>query len=113
LFRFLIVLGVAAGVPLRFLVDRLVRRLLFAHVGGAFVLGFLAGLPAGEPEQAASVGVCAAGVLVTYLFVGRRTRDLWRRGDVLPLMSFVAVSVMSGIGAAVAGLAVSTIVLPP
>jgi CrcB protein len=107
----LVALGAAAGAPLRYLLDRLVR----AHTGDVFpwgtftvnlagsaLLGFLLALPAGGSVQAwAGTGLC--GALTTYSTFGYETLRLAEDGARAHALLNAAGSILAGLGAATCG----------
>ncbi|TDE58461.1 fluoride efflux transporter CrcB [Nonomuraea mesophila] len=111
----LVVLGAAVGAPLRYLVDRAVQArhdtvfpwgTLTVNVAGSLVLGFLAGLPAGDGVMAlAGTGFC--GALTTYSTLGYETVRLVEEGARLHAVANALASVLAGLGAAYCGVALA------
>jgi CrcB protein len=123
----LVAVGAAVGAPLRYLVDRALNgrhgsRLpwgtLAVNVAGSFLLGMLAAGSLRTPAPVmAAVGTGFCGTLTTYSTFGYETVRLWheRAGRYAVgwyAVGNVAVSVGSGLGAAVLGAAVAQAVLP-
>jgi CrcB protein len=109
----LVALGAAVGAPLRYLVDRAVQArhdslfpwgTLAVNVAGSFLLGLLAAttMHTSAPVMAAlGTGLC--GALTTYSTFGYETvRLLQERARFYAVLN-VTVSVVAGLGAAVAG----------
>ncbi|WP_246091053.1 fluoride efflux transporter CrcB, partial [Nonomuraea deserti] len=111
----LIVLGAAAGAPLRYLVDRAVQArhdtvfpwgTLTVNVAGSALLGFLAALPAGDGVMAlAGTGFC--GALTTYSTFGYETVRLLEEGARFHAVANALVGVLAGLGAAYCGVALA------
>lgn len=111
----LIVLGAAAGAPLRYLADRAVQArhdtvfpwgTLTVNVVGSALLGFLAALPAGDGVMAlAGTGFC--GALTTYSTFGYETVRLMEEGARFHAVANAVASVVAGLGAAYCGLALA------
>ncbi|MEO3804623.1 fluoride efflux transporter CrcB [Nonomuraea sp. B1E8] len=111
----LIVLGAAVGAPLRYLVDRAVQArhdtafpwgTLTVNVAGSALLGFLAGLPAGDGVMAlAGTGFC--GALTTYSTFGYETVRLVEEGARFHAVANAVASVLAGLGAAYCGVALA------
>ncbi len=108
----LVALGAAVGAPLRYLTDRAVRArfggafpwgTLAVNVAGSFLLGLLAGLPAG-PAATALLGTGFSGALTTYSTFGWETLALLRDGARGRAAANALGSVLAGLGAAYAGL---------
>lgn len=110
----LVVLGAAAGAPLRYATDRLVQSrhdsgfpwgTFTVNVVGSFVLGLVFGTTA-SPAVIALVGTGFCGALTTYSTFGYETVQLAAgRGALLATFNAVG-SVVAGLGAAGLGLAV-------
>ncbi|TDD18784.1 fluoride efflux transporter CrcB [Nonomuraea diastatica] len=111
----LIVLGAAAGAPLRYLMDRAVQArhdtvfpwgTLTVNVAGSALLGFLAALPAGDGVMAlAGTGFC--GALTTYSTFGYETVRLVEEGARFHAVTNALASVLAGLGAAYCGVALA------
>ncbi len=110
---FLVVLGAAVGGPMRYLTDRFVQSrhssllpwgTLTVNVFGSFVLGLVTGLPAG-PTVLAAVGTGFCGALTTYSTFSYETLRLVQRRASLLALANVLISVIAGLGAAAAGVA--------
>ena len=106
----LVALGAAVGAPLRYLTDQALRSAfpfgtLTVNVAGSLLLGLLAGL-AVPPPVAALLGTGFCGALTTYSTFGWETLSLPRGRAVL----YVAVSIVAGLAAALAGRAIGSAV---
>lgn len=106
----LVVLGAAAGAPLRYATDRLVQARYGAPWGtfvvnavGSFVLGLVVGASA-APEVAALVGTGFCGALTTYSTFGLETVQLGETGRRGAALLNAVGSVVLGLAAAGAGL---------
>jgi CrcB protein len=116
----LVVLGAALGAPARYLIDRAVQGhhdskfpwgTLTVNILGSLILGFLAGLPAGEPEMAlAGAGFC--GALTTFSTFGYETMRLIQDGARCYAVANAVASIVAGLGAGFCGLALSGAVIP-
>lgn len=105
----LVVLGAAAGAPLRYLVDRAIRTRLpwgtFAvNVAGSFLLGVVAGA-ATDPRLVALLGTGFCGALTTFSTFSYQTVRLAQDDDWSGAIGNVLVSVLAGLGAVALGLA--------
>ncbi|WP_019926004.1 fluoride efflux transporter CrcB [Nocardia sp. BMG111209] len=108
----LVLLGAMVGAPARYLTDRAVQArhdsvfpwgTLTVNVIGCLILGAL-GAAAGRPELAL-LGTGFCGALTTYSTFGYETiRLLEQRSHFYAVMN-VAVSIIAGLGAALAGYA--------
>jgi fluoride exporter len=109
----LVALGAAVGAPLRYLVDRAVQArhdslfpwgTLAVNVAGSFLLGLLAATTMHTPAPVtAALGTGLCGALTTYSTFGYETvRLLQERARFYAVLN-VTVSVVAGLGAAVAG----------
>jgi CrcB protein len=109
----LVALGAAVGAPLRYLVDRAVQArhdslfpwgTLAVNVAGSFLLGLLAATTMHTPAPVmAALGTGLCGALTTYSTFGYETvRLLQERARFYAVLN-VMVSVVAGLGAAVAG----------
>lgn len=117
----LVLLGGAVGAPLRYLVDRALRRrlgdgfpvgILVVNVVGSLVLGTLVGVSAsaGLPDGVVlllGTGLC--GALTTFSSFGHDTVRLVEQGDVVRAGLNVAGNVVLGLAAAVAGVALGSV----
>ncbi|MBF8189842.1 CrcB family protein [Nonomuraea sp. K274] len=111
----LIVLGAAAGAPLRYLADRAVQArhdtvfpwgTFTVNVAGSALLGFLAAVPAGNWVMAlAGTGFC--GALTTYSTLGYETVRLVEEGANFHAVACVGAGIVGGLGAAYCGAAVA------
>jgi CrcB protein len=109
----LVALGAAVGAPLRYLVDLAIQRrhdslfpwgTLAVNVAGSFLLGALAAaaLHTSAPVMALlGTGLC--GALTTYSTFGYETIRLLQDRARLVAALNVTVSIVAGLGAAVAG----------
>ncbi|TLF61851.1 fluoride efflux transporter CrcB, partial [Nonomuraea sp. KC401] len=105
----------AVGAPLRYLVDRAVQArhdtvfpwgTLTVNVAGSLLLGFLAGLPAGDGMMAlAGTGFC--GALTTYSTLGYETVRLVEEGARFHAVANALAGVLAGLGAAYCGVALA------
>jgi fluoride exporter len=111
-----VALGAAVGAPLRYLLDRAVRRrhpagfpfgTLAVNVTGSLVLGVLVGLPA-PAGLSALLGVGFCGALTTYSTFGFETFRLLRERAYLFAGLYVVVSLSAGLGAAYLGIALAS-----
>jgi len=109
----LVVLGAAAGAPLRYLTDRALRVRCGAtlpwgtfavNVAGSALLGLLVGAAA-PPALLAAVGTGFCGALTTYSTFGAETVELAERGRWLPAALNAIGSVLTCLAAAALGLA--------
>lgn len=109
----LVVLGAAVGAPLRYATDlvlaaRLGRRFpwgtLAVNVVGSFVLGWVVAAVT-SPEVLALVGTGFCGALTTYSTFGHDTVALAGDGRRGAAGAYVAASLVGGLAAAAAGLA--------
>ena len=100
----LVALGAAVGAPIRYLVDQAVRTrfgtgfpwgTLTVNLVGSFLLGLLAGWPAGPgPTALAGTGFC--GALTTYSTFGSETLRLLEEDARLLAAANVLGSVLAG-----------------
>ncbi|GAB3808594.1 fluoride efflux transporter CrcB [Micromonospora zhanjiangensis] len=111
----LVALGAAVGAPLRYLTDRAVQTrhdsvfpwgTLTVNVAGSLLLGFLVGLPAG-PAATAVLGTGFCGALTTYSTFSYETLRLVQTGARFAALANVLASVVVGLGAGFAGLALA------
>ena len=115
----LVVLGAAVGAPLRYYTDRTVQArhdsvfpwgTLTVNVVGSLLLGFLlGGATAGgvSPAVVAACGTGFCGALTTYSTFGYETVRLAEGGSVLYALANIAISLLAGLTAAWAGLALA------
>ncbi|OLL73423.1 CrcB protein [Pseudonocardia sp. Ae168_Ps1] len=113
----LVALGAAVGAPLRYMLDRLGRRVVrtafpwgtfAANVIGSFVLGGLAGASAALPPWAqllAATGFC--GALTTYSTFSYEVVALLDVRERLTATAYLLVSMIVGVGSAAAGWALA------
>jgi CrcB protein len=111
-------LGAAVGAPGRYLIDRAISSrhdsvmpwgTMLVNVVGSFVLGLLTGLSSARavPDPvmlALGTGLC--GALTTYSTFSYETLRLFEDGARLFALLNAAVSLLAGLGSAVAGYAV-------
>jgi fluoride exporter len=109
----LVVLGAMVGAPARYLIDRAVMRdsvfpwgTLTVNVIGSFLLGYLAASAAAS-NLFPFLGTGLCGALTTYSTFGYETVRLLQDGARRHALSNVVVSIVAGLAAAYAGLAVS------
>ena len=112
----------AAGAVLRFLVDRYVQGkvasdfpygTLVINVTGSLVLGFLTGSALHHGLSADWVTVIGTGLIGAYTTFSTFSYDTFRllgRDGAAAAVTNVLVSVVAGLGAAVAGLALGTLI---
>jgi CrcB protein len=111
----LVAIGAAIGAPLRYLTDRLVQArhdsvfpwgTLIVNVVGSLVLGVVVGLPANNAVLAlAGTGFC--GALTTYSTFSYETLRLTQEGARFYALANIVMSVVAGLGAAYAGVALA------
>jgi CrcB protein len=111
----LVAIGAAIGAPLRYLTDRLVQAqhdsvfpwgTLIVNVVGSLVLGVVVGLPANNAVLAlAGTGFC--GALTTYSTFSYETLRLTQEGARLYALANIVMSVVAGLAAAYAGVALA------
>ncbi|WP_129841655.1 fluoride efflux transporter CrcB [Streptomyces sp. RFCAC02] len=109
----LVAVGGMVGAPLRYLTDRAVQArtggtfplgTLTANVAGCLVLGLLTGAAVGARTQLLlGTGLC--GALTTYSTFSYETLRLAEQGSRLLASANVAASVLAGLGATFAGVA--------
>jgi len=112
----------AAGAVLRYLVDRYVQGkvasdfpygTLVINVTGSLVLGFLTGSALHHGLSATWVTVIGTGLMGAYTTFSTFTYDTFRllgSDGMAPALANTLVSVVAGLGAAVAGLALGTLI---
>jgi fluoride exporter len=109
----LVAAGAALGAPARYLTDRIIQArhdsvfpwgTLAVNVIGSFVLGLLAGLPAGSAVMA-SVGIGFCGALTTYSTFGYETLRLVQDGAWSYAAANAVASILAGLCAAYGGIA--------
>jgi CrcB protein len=108
-----VALGAAAGAPLRYLVDRGLRRYrdttfpwgtFTVNLVASLVLGALVGAGAhvsGPVTALAGTGFC--GALSTYSTFGYESQRLGVRGERVTLLAYLGLSVVLGLAAAALG----------
>lgn len=110
--------GAAVGAPLRYLTDRAIQArhdtvfpwgTFTVNVVGSFVLGFVAANHRLDPAVVAAVGVGFCGSLTTYSTFSYETLRLLEDRARFYAAANVVVSVVAGVGAAVAGFAVGAL----
>jgi fluoride exporter len=118
----LVAVGGAAGACLRFVADRRVQSwhdsvfpwgTLAVNVVGSLILGFLSGAAlfgAHSPIVHSLVGVGFCGALTTYSTFGYESVRLFADGARLYSVLNVVVTVLAGLLAGVAGMALATLV---
>ena len=108
----LIVLGAAAGAPLRLLADRVAaaRRgsgsvfgTLTVNVAGSLVLGVLLGVDSAPPWLVALLGTGLCGALTTFSTFGADVVRLVGTRAVGRALAYLAGTLVLGLGAAAAG----------
>ncbi len=111
-------LGAAVGAPLRYLTDRAIQHrvdspfpwgIFAVNVVGSLAVGVVIGIAADQPAPGAlvaGVGVGLCGGFTTYSTFAYETWRLLERGAVIWAAVNVAASVVAGLAAAAAGLAV-------
>jgi fluoride exporter len=109
----LVIAGAAVGAPLRYLIDRAIQRrrgsifpwgTLTVNVTGCFALGFVSESVTSDRGLAfLSIGLC--GGFTTYSTFAYETATLARIGSWLPALLNVVASLIAGVGAMVAGVA--------
>ncbi|MGP3961037.1 fluoride efflux transporter CrcB [Nonomuraea sp. 3N208] len=111
----LVALGAAIGAPLRYLTDRLVQSrhdsvfpwgTLVVNLAGSFVVGVLAGLPAGA-AWSALLGTGFCGALTTYSTFSYETLRLIQGGSRFYALAGIIAGVVAGLGAGMMGLLVA------
>jgi CrcB protein len=117
-----VALGASFGAPARYLVDRFVQArhdtvmpwgTLTVNVVGCFVLGVLAGLAAGNAVPSAlilAVGTGFCGALTTYSTFSYETLRLFEDGARLYSVANIALSVVAGFGAVLAGYGLASLI---
>lgn len=115
----LVVVGAMVGAPLRYLTDRFVQArhdtvfpwgTLTVNVVGSALLGALTAAAA-SPQAQLLIGTGFCGGLTTYSTFSYETLRLAQDGARLVSAANVVVSVAAGLGAAVAGAAITHAVL--
>ncbi len=111
----LVVLGAAAGAPLRLLATRLAARrdgepawgTLVVNVVGSAVLGLLLGLAGTSPAALALVGSGFCGALTTFSTFGADVVGMLEGRAIARAMGYVAATLVLGLGAAAAAYALA------
>jgi CrcB protein len=111
----LVVLGAAAGAPLRLLATRLAARrdgdpargTLAVNVAGSALLGLLLGLAAPSPAVLALVGTGFCGSLTTFSTFGADVVRLLEGRALARALAYVAATLVLGLGAAAGAFAVA------
>ncbi len=111
----LVCLGAAVGAPLRYLTDRAVQSrhdsvlpwgTLTVNVVGCLALGLLTGLAGQVPTQVSlALGTGLCGALTTWSTFSYETLRLFEEGARLFTLANVALSLVGGLAAALAGAA--------
>lgn len=110
-----VILGGAAGAPLRYLTDRLIQTrhdsifpwgTLTVNVAGSLMLGLVVGLRA-SPVPAALLGTGFCGALTTYSTLGYETHRLLQDRALLVAGLNAAASLLGGVAAAGLGLLIA------
>lgn len=111
----LVAAGAAVGAPLRYLTDRAVQArhdtvfpwgTFAVNAVGSFVLGVVTSTTQLPPGVLSLVGVGFCGALTTYSTFSYETLRLLEDRATFAAVANVVVSVLAGVGAAVAGFAV-------
>jgi CrcB protein len=111
-----IILGAALGAPLRYLADRLVQArhdsvfpwgTFLVNVSGSALLGFLVGLPGAQLAPVTVLGAAFCGAFTTYSTFGYETVRLAEDRAYLFAGMNAVVSIVAGLGAAYAGVALA------
>jgi CrcB protein len=115
-------LGAAFGAPARYLTDRFVQARLDAvlpwgtlvvNVVGSFVLGFATGVATQHdvsPQLMAVIGTGFCGALTTYSTFSYETLRLYEDGARLYAGANIALTLVAGLSAVVAGFGAGTLV---
>ncbi|MFD4506116.1 fluoride efflux transporter CrcB [Streptomyces sp. NPDC058457] len=115
----LVVLGAVAGAPLRYLTDRAVQArhdsvfpwgTFVVNVTGCLILGLLTGAAsagAASPHLQLLLGTGLCGALTTYSTFSYETLRLTETGAGLYAAANVVASLVAGLGAAFAGVAIA------
>ncbi|MFE5030865.1 fluoride efflux transporter CrcB [Streptomyces sp. NPDC056683] len=115
----LVVLGAMAGAPLRYLTDRAVQArhdsvfpwgTFVVNVSGCLILGLLTGAAsagAAGPHLQLLLGTGLCGALTTYSTFSYETLRLTETGAGLYAAANVVASLVAGLGAAFAGVAIA------
>ncbi|WP_329406810.1 fluoride efflux transporter CrcB [Streptomyces sp. NBC_00704] len=117
----LVVLGGAIGAPLRYLTDRAVQSrhdsvfpwgTFVVNVTGCLILGTLTGAVGVAPDLRLFLGTGLCGALTTYSTFSYETLRLTETGAGLYAAANAVASVVAGLGAASAGVALGQWVWP-
>lgn len=115
----LVVLGAMAGAPMRYLTDRAVQArhdsvfpwgTFVVNVSGCLILGLLTGAAsagAASPHLQLLLGTGLCGALTTYSTFSYETLRLTETGAGLYAAANVVASLVAGLGAAFAGVAIA------
>lgn len=111
----LVVLGAAAGAPLRLLATRWAARrdgepargTLAVNVAGSALLGALLGLTDPSPAVLALVGTGFCGTLTTFSTLGADVVRLIEERALARVAAYLAATLVLGLGAAAAGYALT------
>ncbi|MDT0200314.1 fluoride efflux transporter CrcB [Nocardioides sp. AE5] len=112
----LVAVGAAVGAPLRYLVDRALRRgrlvdvplgTFTVNIAGSLVLGALLGLGDASVQALALVGTGFCGALTTYSTFAWETLELAQVRARIGALAYLVASVAGGVGAAFLGFAIT------
>ena len=116
-----VVVGAMIGAPLRYLTDRAVQSrhdsvfpwgTFVVNVAGCLLLGTLTGSAAASPDLRLFLGTGLCGALTTYSTFSYETLRLTETGAGLYAVANVVGSLVAGLGAAFAGVAIGQAVWP-
>jgi CrcB protein len=112
-----VAVGAAVGAPLRYMVDRALQvrhdslfpwGTFVVNVVGSLVLGVLVGTANVDSDMMALLGTGLCGALTTYSTFGFETARLFEQRAILYALVNIAASIVAGLAAAFAGVAVAT-----